>query len=270
MSSISSLDGLDALLTETSGSTQALTTEDFLEIMITELTNQDPFEPMKNQDLINQMAGIQQIQSSQNMTESFRSITDRFDTFMGQLEVFLGKDQLSAASKMIGQTITGTTTQGRFAVGKVMAVTMDGDDILLEIDTGESIALENMSRLGGVNSQDIIGTFVAGTTVDNQDVVGVVEALQTDGQNVILRLESGQEVPLSNATIITADTAYLLLGLYVEAGDVQGYVHSYRMTGQEGIAGITLILDTDDEVSLTDITQIRVSQGQQDTQDAEV
>ena len=265
MSAIPSLDVLNSTAADSAKSKNALNTEDFLKIMITELTNQDPFEPMKNQDLINQMAGIQQIQASQNMTDSFADITKQFDTFMGQLSSFVDRERLSSTAKMIGETISGTTIDGRFAVGKVMAVSIEGDDILLEIDTGEVINMNNMKRLGGANSQDIIGTFVAGKTAQNENVVGVVEAIETDGQQVILRLASGQKVPLHQATIISEDTAYLLLGLFVEGADDQsGYVDSYRVGAESGINGITLLLDTGDELPLANVVNIRFSEDQEE------
>ena len=265
MSAIPSLDVLNTTAAGSAKSNNALNTEDFLKIMITELTNQDPFEPMKNQDLINQMAGIQQIQASKNMADSFTGITDQFNQFMGQLSSFVDRERLSATAKMIGETVSGTTIEGRFTVGKVMAVSMEGDDVLLEIDTGEVINLKDMSRLGGANSQDIIGTFVTGENAEGDNVVGVVETIETDGQQVILQLESGQEVPLNQATIITEDTAYLLLGLFVEgANDHSGYVDSYRVGAEPGIDGITLLLDTGEELPLAKVMNIRLNQDQED------
>ena len=125
--------------------------------------------------------------------------------------------------------------------------------------------MNNMKRLGGANSQDIIGTFVAGKTAQNENVVGVVEAIETDGQQVILRLASGQKVPLHQATIISEDTAYLLLGLFVEGADDQsGYVDSYRVGAESGINGITLLLDTGDELPLANVVNIRFNEDQQE------
>jgi flagellar basal-body rod modification protein FlgD len=265
VSAIPSLDGLNTTTAGSASNNNALNTEDFLKIMITELTNQDPFEPMKNQDLINQMAGIQQIQASKNTTDTFKAISGKFDELMGQLGSFVDRERLSSTTKMIGQTISGTTINGRFAVGKVMAVNVEGSNVLLEIDTGELINMNDMQRLGGANSQDIIGTLVAGKNGQGEDTVGVVESVETDGQQVILQLESGEEIALSQATIITEDTAYLLLGLFVEgSGDTQGYVDSYRIGSEPGIAGITLVLDTGQELPLTAVANIRITENEEE------
>ena len=58
MSSVDALSDISSLATEQTNTKQTLNTDDFLKIMLTELTNQDPFEPMKNQDLINQIPTI--------------------------------------------------------------------------------------------------------------------------------------------------------------------------------------------------------------------
>jgi hypothetical protein len=184
---------------------------------------------------------------------------------MGHLAGFVDRERLSSTTKLIGETISGMTTDGRFAVGKVMAVNVEGSNVLLEIDTGELINMNDMQRLGGANSQDIIGTLVAGKNDAGESVVGVVESVETDGQQVLLQLESGEEIALSQSTIITEDTAYLLLGMFIEgSGDTQGYVDSYRVGSEPGIDGITLILDSGEEVPLTAVTNIRLTETEEE------
>ena len=258
MSTVDAIDTTTTMLTETPKTNLALDTEDFLKIMLTELTNQDPFEPMKNQDLLNQMSTIQQLQSSQKMTETFSGISGQFDSFMSQLDNFLNREQLGSASKMIGQFVSGTTTEGRSALGKVVGVTIDQKDILLELDTGENINLNDVTRLGGNDSTDIVGALVVGPAdSDGKLTIGIVESLELDGDNVTLHLKSGQDIPLSQATVVTADTTNYLLGQYVEGpNDVAGFVESYRIGQGDGIEGVTLLLDTGQELPLTQLENI--------------
>lgn len=260
MTNVASLEAANTLVGETAKAKQAMTTDDFMKIMLTELTNQDPLEPMKNQELLNQIASIQELQSSQAMTESFESITNRFDDFMGQLGTFLNREQLSSASKMIGQMVSGISTDGRSAFGKVVAVKLEANNVLLELDTGETIKINDMTRLGGSSTKDIVGSLVMGTTLDGQNfLVGLVDSVKVEGDNVTLHLESGAELPLSQATIITPDTAHFLTGLFVEGPDqVQGFVQGYRIDGP-GIEGVTLLLDNQEELPLTKLTNIRSS-----------
>jgi len=238
-------------------SQQMLNTQDFLKILITELTNQDPFEPMNNQDLLNQISSIQQLESTQNMTKTFTGVADKFDAFMGQLDGFLQRQQLSNATNMIGQFVSGTTESGQFSLGKVVGINLKGDNVLLELDTGEQIQLENMTRLGGTESNDIVGALVAGVNTENEDVVGIVESIVINNNSVVLQLKSGEELLLSSATLINSDTAHYLLDRYVEGpNEIKGNVTSYRING-EGVEGITLILDDGTELPLVDVTKIQ-------------
>ena len=51
-----------------------LKTEDFIKMMITQLQNQDPLEPAKNQELLAQMSQIGQLQSSTSLQESLKGM----------------------------------------------------------------------------------------------------------------------------------------------------------------------------------------------------
>src|SRR3954471_12667651 len=51
-----------------------LKTEDFIKMMLTQLQNQDPLEPAKNQELLAQMSQIGQLQSATTLQESLKGI----------------------------------------------------------------------------------------------------------------------------------------------------------------------------------------------------
>ena len=51
-----------------------LKTEDFIKMMITQLQNQDPMEPAKNQELLAQMSQIGQLQSATTLQESLKGM----------------------------------------------------------------------------------------------------------------------------------------------------------------------------------------------------
>ena len=48
---------------------------DFLQLMITQLTNQDPLAPTDNQALLDQLSSIRDIQLSTRLTETLQSLT---------------------------------------------------------------------------------------------------------------------------------------------------------------------------------------------------
>jgi len=255
VSPVSAIDNI-ATTTTSGKNAQALNSEDFLKIMITELTNQDPFEPMKNQELLNQMSTLQQMQSNMDMTESFNSLIGNFQSLLTQ-------DSLSTATKMIGQLVSGPSTSGQPAIGRVVAVNLVGHDVLLELDTGQAIKWTDLQRLGGNSSQDIIGDMAIGRTGQGVDVVGKVVAVEINGDQAVLHIQVHDSddpvtVPLSNASIINQDTADLLIGYSVEGiDDIKGTVQSVQWTAD----GVLLnVFDADEDVvnqlALEDLTRI--------------
>ena len=58
--------------------------------------------------------------------------------------------------------------------------------------------------------------MVMGVTEEGSNVVGLVSSIDINGQEVMLNLESGDKLPLANASIINKDTATFLIGQSVE------------------------------------------------------
>ena len=76
----------------------ALDSEEFLNIMFTELQNQDPFEPNDSSALLEQLNSIRSIESDMALTS--------------QLESIVFQNQLAGASNLIGRYIQGHGTDG--------------------------------------------------------------------------------------------------------------------------------------------------------------
>ena len=72
-----------------------LDSQDFLKLLITQLQNQDPSEPIGNDELLNQLSQMRNIQASIELEDAMKAITSN--------------QQLSTAATFIGKTVTGTT-----------------------------------------------------------------------------------------------------------------------------------------------------------------
>ncbi|QDU62580.1 Basal-body rod modification protein FlgD [Planctomycetes bacterium Pan216] len=70
----------------------SLKTEDFMQILIAELSNQDPLEPMDNEQILNQVQAINEVNATQSLVET-----------LGNLSLSQG---LGSASNLIGKEIT--------------------------------------------------------------------------------------------------------------------------------------------------------------------
>ena len=74
----------------------ALSAENFLEMMIVQLQNQDPLEPTGNDELLNQISQMRSLQSSIELSDSLKTVSSQ------QL--------LTSAASLIGRNVTGTVT----------------------------------------------------------------------------------------------------------------------------------------------------------------
>ena len=113
-----------------------LTADDFMRMLITQLQNQDPTDPMGNDELLSQLATMQNLQSNVELANVLTSFTSN--------------QQLTAAANFIGKTVTGRRTSDQREVTGIAdrAFLKDGetyigigsDEIALSSITGISQA----------------------------------------------------------------------------------------------------------------------------------
>ncbi len=113
-----------------------LKTEDFINLMVTQLQNQDPLEPAKNEQLLAQMSQIGQLESSTQLQKS--------------LETMTLQSNIASAGNMIGKTVTGLAEFGDETVdvtGTVDSVRVEGGNVWLEMDNGHSLRLDRVTHV---------------------------------------------------------------------------------------------------------------------------
>ncbi|CAN5649338.1 hypothetical protein BH09PLA1_BH09PLA1_22190 [soil metagenome] len=111
----------------------ALKTEDFIKMMITQLQNQDPLEPAKNQELLAQMSQIGQLQSQTTLTDSLKSL--------------VLQNNLGAAGNLIGKQVQGQGARGEDVTGLVNSVRVENGSVFLELDSGKSLELTKVMNI---------------------------------------------------------------------------------------------------------------------------
>jgi len=121
----------------------SLRPEDFFRLLITELQNQDPFEPMDNAKMVEQISSIRDMEMSTNLSQALQSVTRQ--------------QNYATAASLIGKLVTGTVTDasGREQVieGIVTGVRFEkGGKIVLELDTGDQLPLEAVQYVRDANS----------------------------------------------------------------------------------------------------------------------
>ena len=110
-----------------------LKTEDFIKMMITQLQNQDPLEPAKNEALLAQMSQIGQLQSATSLQESLKGIVQQ--------------NQIGAAAALIGKNVQGLDGSDDPVAGIVTSVKVGADGVNLELDNGTSLPIARVTSI---------------------------------------------------------------------------------------------------------------------------
>ena len=111
-----------------------LKTEDFIKMMITQLQNQDPMEPAKNQELLAQMSQIGQLQSATTLQESLKGM--------------VVQNQIGSAAGLIGKNVEGLDGNDDPITGLVTSVRVEKDGVSLELDNGKTLPLGRVTSIG--------------------------------------------------------------------------------------------------------------------------
>ena len=130
MSDISSIYDTTAVTSlATDGDRATIDEDEFMSILIAELQSQDPMEPMSNSDMAGQMAQIESLRASSELSEGFATL--------------LRSQDVAAAGTLIGRRITGTNAAGEPVEGLVERVKIDRNSVNLVVD-GFTVPIGNV------------------------------------------------------------------------------------------------------------------------------
>lgn len=187
-----------------------LTADDFFTLLVTQLQNQDPTEPVTNEELLSQLSTMRSLQSNVELGETLKSVAESVDS-----------DRLSRAAAYIGQTVAlEDSSVGRvdtaFVLDGVPTVTVNGRDLPLE------------GVLGVVTPDSYLGQIVSAVDSDGVPRTGHVTGINDEDGQRILTLEHVDTDGLSVEFTADADDVQRLypynsiLGKTVRAIDSAG------------------------------------------------
>ena len=197
--------------------------DDFIQLMITELQNQDPLNPMDNTQMLEQIGQIREISSNDKLTDTLESL------MLGQ--------GVSTAGSMIGQKVSGLSDASVRVEGIVNRVLIENGEAKLIVTetvpettdpaTGKTIAehtvdhtvsVKNVSEILDIEedaaeepaeipasddlpqrlavAQELIGQSIVGISDENYVVSGDVVQVSMESGSPLLVLE--QEVALED------------------------------------------------------------------------
>ncbi|MCC6492874.1 MAG: hypothetical protein IT424_07620 [Pirellulales bacterium] len=155
--------------------------DDFLKLMITELQNQDPLNPMENDELIQQIGQIRSVGATEKLSETLDSV------LLGQ--------SIASATNLIGAEIDGVSDDNQKVTGLVKRVSVVDGRPKLHLDLNPRA--EAADQEGAVEAGEYEYRVVWQT--EEGELVGVDPLATADGKSGKLKLAGeAQSVLISN------------------------------------------------------------------------
>lgn len=148
--------------TGASNSFSSLTASDFVQMMVTQLQNQDPLNPTNSQDILAQMSEIGQLQSSSQLQTTLTGTALQ--------------NQIGAASALLGKSVQGNDVNNNAVSGTVTSITITQtpanqsptgvatNTVTLNLDSGGALPLQNVTSITPPPAAPVTATTTTGAT----------------------------------------------------------------------------------------------------------
>ncbi len=173
---------------------QAMGKDAFMHILLTQLANQNPLNPMEDKDFIGQMAQFSALEGMQKMNENFTGLADNFGTL---------KEGVEAIRQAVGEGSTDKAVIKMNVLLKHIAEKLGVDMAKVEADIkAEADKAEGKDKAEGAEGTE--GTEQTGDTTETEGTSETPEANQTQNAE---NTENGEDVAEAGGTETTEDQA---------------------------------------------------------------
>lgn len=193
--------------------------DDFLKILIAQLQNQDPTNPMEDKDFIAQMAQFSSLEQTMNLTKAFERFAEsQNQSQLIQYNSFVGKNVKwhEVQEDKNGKPVTGENGNPLIneGTGTIVSVKFVNDSVVFTMNDGKELTPGNISEVlsSGAGENSLVeASMVIGKNVsyrpsgEEAEKLGtVVSVSNKDGQLVYVlndgsRISAGQLVSISQS-----------------------------------------------------------------------
>lgn len=174
----------------------------FMKILIAQLQNQDPTNPMKDNEFIAQMAQFTALEQTMKLADAFEKFAEvQSETQLIQYNQFVGKEIVwHNITDEENEDGTPVIEEGRNVIN---GIRFESGSVVFTLDNGKEIRPANISEIvGGGNvgggNQLVTASLLIGRTVtyklDDKEETGVVESVKMKNGQVVYVLSNGQEI----------------------------------------------------------------------------
>ena len=139
---MSDVSSISSAMNEITGSGRSrsvgeLSADEFMKILLAELQNQNPLDPMDNTELMTQMTSIKNLEATNKNLEA----TDRL---VYELDKLTSGMALSSAASLMGKLVSGTSDNGNEITGVVNGMEILNGEVKVILDGGYSLPMDNI------------------------------------------------------------------------------------------------------------------------------
>nr|WP_295970442.1 flagellar hook assembly protein FlgD [uncultured Bacillus sp.] len=180
--------------------------DDFLKLLITQLQNQDPTNPMNDTDFIAQMASFSTLEQMSNI-----------NTSINQLVMQDKQSQLISYHQFVGQEVTwhklniadDGTPEIIEGSGKVTGIQFKEDEVQFILEDGTKLGPANISEVnqmmtesGMLQASLMIGKTVTYLNTDGEEVTATVNSVSFKNGSASFHLDDENHTTLTASQII--------------------------------------------------------------------
>ncbi|WP_064093707.1 flagellar hook assembly protein FlgD [Rossellomorea aquimaris] len=188
------------LQTKRQGASDILGKDDFLKILMTQLQNQDPLNPMQDKDFIAQMATFSSLEQMTNLTKTMEKFVENQN-----------QSQLIAYNQFVGKEVTwhkmiesdsNEIPEIQEGQGLVKGVRFKNDTVEFIMEDGTVLNPGNISQVNSqphssqeslVNASMLIGKKVTWKN-ESEEVSGVVQSVSKKDSQIWIHTNNGDSI----------------------------------------------------------------------------
>lgn len=179
----------------------------FLKILMTQLQNQDPLNPMEDKEFIAQMASFSSLEQMQNLNQTFNKfIESQWQNQLISFQQFVGKDVTWHAIEYSKGNSEPIIKTGK---GTIQSIQYIDQNVVFILKDGTKLYPENISEVHEPSSsqaslQDaahLIGKKVTWLNKNNEEATSIVIAVSWKDGKILYHLDDEQQSKITSSDI---------------------------------------------------------------------
>jgi flagellar hook assembly protein FlgD len=206
---------------------------DYMKLLVTQLQNQNPLDPMSNDQMAAQLAQFSQLEQLEKMNDNFGSMSENIGSKLGSMDTnfasVLASSNRTYANSLLDKNVSYLST----------------DELTGRVESGRSI-------VSGISS-DVEGNPVLQVDRHTLDLDGVIDSLM--GKNVSYYTKVGDTTGISSGKItgvntsILGEESFVIDGHAISAKDIitdsltnqkVSYLTTNELTGVNELKNLTI------------------------------